>query len=65
VNAAWHRALTRLAYRDCTCGVRHDRDVTSAQIILAAGRAERLNACGGDVRLGHAEQSPAKQEVAA
>ena len=50
---------------DCTCGARHDRDVAAAQIILAAGRAERLNACGGDVRLSHTEQAPAEQEVAA
>ena len=32
------------------CGVVHDRDVNAARNILAAGRAERLNACGGDVR---------------
>jgi transposase len=50
---------------DCACGARHDRDVASAQIILAAGRAERLNACGGDIRLSQAEQAPVKQEVAA
>jgi putative transposase len=35
----------------CTgCGVVHDRDVNAARNILAAGRADRLNACGGSVR---------------
>ncbi len=32
------------------CGAVHDRDINAARNILAAGRAERLNACGGDVR---------------
>ena len=32
------------------CGAVHDRDVNAARNILAAGRAERLNACRGDVR---------------
>jgi putative transposase len=32
------------------CGTEHDRDVNAARVILAAGRAERQNACGGAVR---------------
>jgi putative transposase len=32
------------------CGAVHDRDVNAARNILAAGRAERLNACGGTIR---------------
>ena len=32
------------------CGAVHDRDVNAARNILAAGRADRLNACGGAVR---------------
>ncbi|WP_067175338.1 RNA-guided endonuclease InsQ/TnpB family protein [Microtetraspora niveoalba] len=35
---------------ECPCGAVHDRDVNAAKNILAAGRAERLNACGGTVR---------------
>lgn len=33
-----------------TCGATHDRDYNAARNILAAGRAERLNACGAQVR---------------
>jgi putative transposase len=32
------------------CGARHDRDRNAARNILTAGRAERLNACGAQVR---------------
>ncbi|MPY82097.1 MAG: IS200/IS605 family element transposase accessory protein TnpB [Actinophytocola sp.] len=34
----------------CGCGAVHDRDHNAAKNILAAGRAERPNACGVDVR---------------
>ncbi|GLY68938.1 hypothetical protein Atai01_55570 [Amycolatopsis taiwanensis] len=33
----------------CACGAVHDRDLNAAKNILAAGRAERLNACGGTI----------------
>lgn len=29
------------------CGTTHDRDVNAARIVLAAGRADKQNACGG------------------
>ena len=36
------------------CRTVHDRDVNAARNVLALGRRERLNACGGDVRPGDA-----------
>jgi putative transposase len=36
------------------CGATHDRDINAAKNILAAGRADRLNACGGGVSPGPA-----------
>jgi transposase len=46
-------ALVQACQDACTaCGAVHDRDVNAARNILAAGRADRLNACGGNVRPG-------------
>jgi transposase len=44
------KPLSVQAWTCAVCGAVHDRDVNAARNILAAGRAERLNACGGDVR---------------
>ncbi|WP_345531912.1 transposase, partial [Microbispora amethystogenes] len=45
----------------CPCGVVLDRDINAAINILAAGRADRLNACGAQVSPGPA---PAQREEA-
>jgi len=47
-------------WRCAACGAVHDRDVNAARNILAAGRAERLNACGGNVRPSPAVAVPAE-----
>ncbi|TQN28468.1 putative transposase [Haloactinospora alba] len=41
--------LSERVYR-CPCGLVLDRDRNAALNILAAGRVERLNACGADIR---------------
>jgi putative transposase len=46
------KPLSVRAWTCAACGAVHDRDVNAARNILAAGRAERLNACGGTVRPG-------------
>jgi putative transposase len=46
------KPLSVRAWTCAACGAVHDRDVNAAKNILAAGRAERLNACGGTVRPG-------------
>jgi putative transposase len=48
------KPLSVRTWQCAACGAVHDRDVNAARNILAAGRAERLNACGGGVRPGAA-----------
>lgn len=43
------------------CGAVHDRDVNAARNILAAGRADRLNACGAGIRPGAAVPAPRRE----
>jgi putative transposase len=53
-SACQHRLdelpLQMRAWTCPVCRVVHDRDHNAAKVILAAGRAERLNACGTHVR---------------
>jgi putative transposase len=63
----WRKPSLTLAertYRCDACGLSIGRDVNAAINLrdLAASGAERLNACGGDVRPGPARQTPMKQE---
>jgi transposase len=44
------KPLSVRSWQCAACGAVHDRDVNAAINILAAGRADRLNACGGDAR---------------
>jgi putative transposase len=45
------KPLSIRTWQCIACGAIHDRDVNAARNILAAGRADRLNACRGSVRL--------------
>ena len=63
----WRKPSLTLAERTFTCeacGLVLDRDENAARNLrdLAASGAERLNACGGTVRPGHAGHVPVKQE---
>jgi putative transposase len=43
------KPLTVRTWQCAACGTVHDRDVNAARNILAAGRADKSNACGGQV----------------
>ena len=44
------KPLAVRAWQCAACGAVHDRDINAARNIPAAGRADRLNACGAGVR---------------
>jgi len=46
------------AWTCSACGATHDRDVNAAKNVLALGRRESLNACGGNVRPGLVPADP-------
>jgi putative transposase len=48
------KSLAIRTWQCAQCGAVHDRDINAAKNILAAGRADRLNACGGGVSPGPA-----------
>jgi putative transposase len=56
--------LSERTYRCDACGLVLDRDVNAARnlLSLAASGADRVTACGGTVRPGHAGHVPVKQE---
>jgi putative transposase len=45
------------------CGAAHDRDVNAARNVLALGRRESLNACGGSVRPGSVPADPSETGI--
>jgi len=46
------RSLRVRQWTCAACGIVHDRDLNAAKNVLALGRRESLNACGGDIRQG-------------
>jgi putative transposase len=47
------KPLSVRSWTCAACSAVHDRDVNAARNVLALGRRESLNACGGGVRPGH------------
>jgi putative transposase len=69
-SCGWRKpslALKERIFACESCGHTQDRDVNAARNLLklAASGAERVNACGGDVRPGLAGRLPVKQEPGA